>query len=268
MLSKSKGIGIKNLKTKDDRNDKIIITNKIYTLNSRIISEIPILDYGMNYFGLFQTSNEGDPNNRSSEAENCRNTMSLNKTMRHQKSLNKLEKKNTALTTTTKFKIKTEKQSLQCHICSMRFLYPCKLRNHMTVHTKEKKFRCDVCGAQIGYLFNFRVHMKKHMGEINDAFKCDVCGKQFLYQCRLRTHMHRHTDERSFKCNQCGKEFKYASNLKGHKEIHTDKGSFKCDECGRTFRRNYNLKRHRKKLKCSMKNNRKKLVSIAHFQNL
>lgn len=171
-------------------------------------------------------------------------------------------------------------EKVVCKFCSLPYLGPEKLKNHVK-HTHLKKrevcpFTCSICGKVLYLKSALEKHEKSH-NEVKEMVVCEICGKSCSGKSGLIAHMkynHKTVNEvikclkcsKEFKtkrmlnrhtnaahkpkvpavCEICGKTLKSKEQLKSHLLIHSSERQFKCDICDATFKQPVALNTHRR----------------------
>ena len=127
--------------------------------------------------------------------------------------------------------------TIQCPICSKKFLNSELLRKHSYIHGPNglNSHVCEVCGKAFPRQMKLVVHRRRfHTGE--RPFKCPQCNKKFFTLGAQKKHTQRHSQDHKFPCDQCSRSFHGSTELKRHQKIHQKSLKvFHCDVCPRKF---------------------------------
>ncbi|XP_040592790.1 zinc finger protein 786 isoform X2 [Mesocricetus auratus] len=129
-----------------------------------------------------------------------------------------------------------------CSECGRAFAHPCKLREHLRVHSGERPFRCPECPKSFRLKGVLKAHQRTHSQE--RPFSCGECGRGFTRRSKLTEHFRVHSGERPFRCPECGRGFRLKGQLLSHQRVHTGERPFRCPECGRGYRVKADMKAH------------------------
>ncbi|XP_057589806.1 zinc finger protein 786 isoform X2 [Hippopotamus amphibius kiboko] len=132
---------------------------------------------------------------------------------------------------------------LSCGECGRDFAHPCKLREHLRVHSGERPFGCPECGKSFRLKGILKAHERTHSRE--RPFQCAECGKGFTRPSKLAEHFRVHSGERPFGCPDCGRRFRLKGQLRSHQRLHTGERPFPCPDCGKSYRVKADMKAHR-----------------------
>ncbi|KAF7286014.1 hypothetical protein GWI33_008317 [Rhynchophorus ferrugineus] len=102
------------------------------------------------------------------------------------------------------------------------FKHPCKLKDHLIVHSLDRPWKCDICERT----FKYKRVLKHHVKMVHDKsrdFLCDICGKTFGNRRNCVVHRKRHFKEFNLlrnRCRVCGETFLNKFYLKKHIILH------------------------------------------------
>uniref|UniRef100_A0A6P7GLC8 PR domain zinc finger protein 1-like n=1 Tax=Diabrotica virgifera virgifera TaxID=50390 RepID=A0A6P7GLC8_DIAVI len=71
------------------------------------------------------------------------------------------------------------------------------LNKNVKVRTQKETFKCEICSKQAITEFNLKRHMIMHTGK--KPYKCEICLTQFSQKIHLKTHLRVHTEQNLYK---------------------------------------------------------------------
>lgn len=136
-----------------------------------------------------------------------------------------------------------------CAQCDYVGKYPCRLRQHMKIHSGETPFTCKICQKSYKTKGAVKSHMFVHSNM--RPFSCAMCKQRFKRKKYLKTHeMNIHgkfpTGRKKFKCIHCEFTTNALYYLNRHINVHSRKISFECNVCEIIFKRKYDLDKHKR----------------------
>ncbi|CAL4224052.1 unnamed protein product, partial [Meganyctiphanes norvegica] len=140
-------------------------------------------------------------------------------------------------------RVHTNKDLMECSICTIMCGTYEGLQQHMLEHIYEEPYKCDLCDFQTTKKRTFNIHQKGHTTD--NKYDCEHCDKKFDQYSELERHMIKHTQEKPFTCSLCEYRTAYKSALKTHLLVkHMDIKPYTCDHCNLKFSIETNLVRH------------------------
>ncbi|XP_055372765.1 zinc finger protein 41-like [Condylostylus longicornis] len=149
-----------------------------------------------------------------------------------------------------KKKYRDEEKTIQCEICSMKFVRENNLSTHLKKSHKIIKELppCEYCGKKCKTKQKLKFHRELHLPleeRQKLLFKCPECGQKFTQKGAMRSHIRgTHSHERPFVCEACGKAFSSQSNLWSHRRKTHEENMMSCEICQKICKNSTSLRRH------------------------
>ncbi|KAJ1519417.1 hypothetical protein ONE63_004709 [Megalurothrips usitatus] len=140
-----------------------------------------------------------------------------------------------------------EFKTIQCNICSKRFLNNSALGSHLRTHNDQGAlWECSICKETYCSRDGLKRHVTSHSS--NGSFPCPYCQKEFSGYLSIRKHIIKTHKSSGVQCSLCDRFCSSAQKYEEHMLRHANQIQLSCVLCEKQFKRNDKLKEHIKRM--------------------